>query len=43
MIEVKDIYKKYGNNVVLNHISTNIEAGEKVVIIGTSGDRKSVV
>ena len=41
MIEVKDIYKKYGNNVVLNHISTNIEAGEKVVIIGTSGAGKS--
>jgi polar amino acid transport system ATP-binding protein len=41
VIEVKDIYKKYGNNVVLNHISTNIEAGEKVVIIGTSGAGKS--
>ena len=41
MIEVRNVCKKYGNHVVLNNISTNIEAGEKVVIIGTSGAGKS--
>lgn len=41
MIEVRNVCKKYGNHVVLNNISTNIEVGEKVVIIGTSGAGKS--
>ena len=41
MIEVRNVCKKYGNHVVLNNISTNINAGEKVVIIGTSGAGKS--
>lgn len=41
VIEVRNVCKKYGNHVVLNNISTNIEAGEKVVIIGTSGAGKS--
>ena len=41
MIEVRNVCKKYGNHVVLNNISTNINAGEKVVSIGTSGAGKS--
>lgn len=41
VIEVRNVCKKYGNHVVLNNISTNIEVGEKVVIIGTSGAGKS--
>ena len=41
MIEVKNLTKKYGDNVVLKGITENISEGEKVVIIGTSGSGKS--
>ncbi|MBP3327469.1 MAG: amino acid ABC transporter ATP-binding protein [Clostridia bacterium] len=41
MIEVVNLCKSFGNNTVLNNISTTIEKGEKVVIIGPSGSGKS--
>lgn len=41
MIEVKNLTKKYGNNVILNNISETINKGEKIVIIGPSGAGKS--
>ena len=41
MIEVKNLTKKYGNNVILNNISETIQKGEKIVIIGPSGAGKS--
>ena len=41
MISVKNLTKTFGGNTVLNNISENIEAGEKVVIIGPSGSGKS--
>ena len=41
MIEVKNLTKKYGNNVILNNISETIKKGEKIVIIGPSGAGKS--
>ena len=41
MIEVIDLVKKFGDNVVLDNISTTINKGEKVVIIGPSGSGKS--
>ncbi len=41
VIEVKNIVKRYGDNVILNSISETIERGEKVVIIGPSGAGKS--
>ena len=43
MIEVKDLYKKFGDNVVLNGITESFEKGEKVVIIGPSGSGKSTL
>ena len=43
MIEVKDLYKKFGDNVVLNGITESLENGEKVVIIGPSGSGKSTL
>lgn len=41
MIDVIDLVKKFGDNTVLDHISTTINQGEKVVIIGPSGSGKS--
>ena len=41
MINVVNLTKKYGDNVVLKGITENISEGEKVVIIGTSGSGKS--
>lgn len=41
MIDVKGLYKEFGENSVLNGIDESIESGEKVVIIGPSGSGKS--
>ena len=41
MIEIKNINKSFGNNHVLKNVSTTIENGEKVVVIGPSGSGKS--
>lgn len=40
MIEVKNISKKFNNNVVLNGIDLNINKGDVVAIIGPSRNRK---
>ena len=41
MIDVKHLSKSFGDNLVLDDISENIQEGEKVVIIGPSGSGKS--
>ncbi len=41
MIEVKDLQKHFGDLHILKGITTTIEKGEKVVIIGPSGSGKS--
>lgn len=41
MIEVKDLTKSFGDLNILKGITTTIEKGEKVVIIGPSGSGKS--
>lgn len=43
IIEIKDIYKKFGDNSVLNGFSMNLFDGENVVIMGKSGSGKSVM
>lgn len=41
MIDVKDLKKAFGHQMVLNGISETIKKGEKVVVIGPSGSGKS--
>lgn len=41
MIDIKNLSKSFGNNLVLNDISEHIDPGEKLVIIGPSGSGKS--
>ena len=43
MIAVKNLYKKFDKNMVLSAVSTQVEKGEKVVIIGPSGSGKSTL
>ncbi len=43
MIEVRDLKKSYGGNVVLDGVSLQIASGESAVIIGASGGGKSVL
>lgn len=43
MIEIKNLYKRFGNKEVLKGINLNIEKGETIVIIGRSGCGKSVL
>jgi len=41
-IEFRDVYKAFGDNVVLDHVSFNVLPGETVCILGRSGVGKSV-
>lgn len=41
MIKVENLYKQFGDNEVLKGISTSIDSGEVVSIIGPSGSGKS--
>ncbi|MEO8516589.1 MAG: ATP-binding cassette domain-containing protein, partial [Flavobacterium sp.] len=42
MIEVKDIKKSFGDQMILKGISTTLEAGKTNLIIGQSGSGKTV-
>ena len=41
LFEIKDLCKSFGENLVLDHISTEIRKGEVLVIVGPSGSGKS--
>lgn len=41
MIQAKNLWKSYGNNVVLERMNINVNAGEFITMVGTSGCGKS--
>ncbi len=41
LVRIEHLTKRFGDNLVLNDMSTDIREGEKVVIIGPSGSGKS--
>jgi len=43
MISVKNLYKSFGERVVLNNVSEDFKAGENNLIIGMSGSGKTVL
>ena len=43
MIEISDLYKSFGNTPVLKGVNLIINKGETIVIIGRSGEGKSVL
>lgn len=43
LIELRNVYKRFGKLLVLNHVSLSIEEGKCIVIIGASGSGKSVM
>jgi phospholipid/cholesterol/gamma-HCH transport system ATP-binding protein len=43
MIEVKDVVMRFGENTVLNHVSTQFERGKTNLVIGRSGSGKTVL
>ena len=43
MIEIKNLSKSFGDNIVLDNISMNIPQKENTVVFGKSGSGKSVL
>lgn len=43
LIELKGVSKRFGNNIILDHLDLTIYRGEALVIIGPSGTGKSTV
>jgi ATPase subunit of ABC transporter with duplicated ATPase domains len=43
VLEVKDIYKSYDDNKVLNGVSFKVEKGDKIAVIGSNGAGKTTL
>ena len=43
IIEVKNLHKQFGDNVILKDLSISVEKGEVIVLIGPSGCGKSTL
>ena len=41
MIQAKNLWKQYGDNVVLERMNVSVNAGEFITMVGTSGCGKS--
>lgn len=41
MLDIKNVWKTYGDNIVLEGVSTQVQKGEFVTLVGTSGCGKS--
>ena len=41
MIEIKNLMKKYGKNIVLKDITESVNKGQVICVIGPSGSGKS--
>ena len=43
LVELKDITKSFGNNVIIEHASAEIDRGDKIALIGANGKGKSTL
>lgn len=43
MIELRDVHKRFGQQVILNGVNFSVEEGETVALLGPSGTGKSVL
>ena len=43
VVEIKNLTKSYGNNLVLNDINFTLEKGEKVAFVGKNGEGKTTL
>lgn len=43
MIEVRDLHKRFGENVVLDGVTLDVHTGETIALLGPSGTGKSVL
>jgi phospholipid/cholesterol/gamma-HCH transport system ATP-binding protein len=43
MVEISDLHKSFGNKVVLDGVSLNVEEAENMIVFGRSGTGKSVL
>jgi len=43
LVELKDITKTFGTNVILDHASAEIDRGDKIALIGANGKGKSTL
>ena len=41
MIEIRNVWKRYGDNVILENISSTVKEGEFITLVGASGCGKS--
>ncbi len=43
LVKIRELYKSYGDKVLFNHISLNINEGDKIGLLGVNGTGKSTL